>query len=225
MRSYSVIGLGEFGMSVARMLSDFQRDGIAAYDIDVRRVEMLKEFVAVAAALDATNKSALVGQGVDRDDVAIIAIGHDFEANTIATLNVKELGVKTVIARALSEEHGRILRQIGADRVIYPERDIAANLVQAVLVPNIVRFSRVTPEMGMAHVAIPKGYQDVPLGELGTSGKVRVIALIRQPAADAKPGTPPEVDDAPQAVTKVSGGDLLVLFGKNEEINQVAVSL
>jgi trk system potassium uptake protein len=225
MRSYSVIGLGEFGMSVARMLSDFQRDGIAAYDIDVRRVEMLKEFVAVAAALDATDKSALVGQGVDRDDVAIIAIGHDFRANTVATLNAKELGVKTVIARALSEEHGRILRQIGADRVIYPERDIAANLVQAVLVPNIVRFSRVTPDTGLAHITVPRGYAGVQLGELGTSGKVRVIALIRQPDPDAKPGTSPQVDSAPQAVTKVSVGDTLVVFGPNEEINQVAVSL
>jgi len=97
MRSYSVIGLGEFGMAVARMLADVQRDGISAYDSDPSRVEMIKEFVAVAATLDATDKSALVSQGVDRDDVSIVAIGNDFESNTLAAMNCKEIGVKLVI--------------------------------------------------------------------------------------------------------------------------------
>ncbi|HDP81246.1 MAG TPA: TrkA family potassium uptake protein, partial [Spirochaetes bacterium] len=82
MRSYSVIGLGDFGLSVARMLTDVQRDGVSAYDSDPVRVDLIKEFVAVAAVLDATDKAALVAQGVDRDDVVIIAIGSDFESNT-----------------------------------------------------------------------------------------------------------------------------------------------
>ncbi|MCK4594561.1 TrkA family potassium uptake protein, partial [bacterium] len=221
MRSYSVIGLGEFGMAVARMLADVQRDGISAYDSDITRVEMIKEFVAVAAALDATDKAALVAQGVDRDDVAIIAIGNDFTSNTLAAMNCKEIGVKLVISRALSEEHGRVLRKLGVDRVIYPERDIAANLVQAVLVPNITRFARVAPGIGLAHVQLPKGYKDVPLGELGTAGKVRVVAVLKHPPPDAKPGTPPTVDASPQAVTPVGQGDIIIVFGPNEEINQL----
>ncbi|MCD4733116.1 NAD-binding protein [bacterium] len=94
MRSYSIIGLGQFGMSVARMLADVQRDGIAAYDLDMRNVEAIKEFVAVAALLDATDKASLVSQGVDRDDVAIIAIGGNFQASTLATMNCKEIGVR-----------------------------------------------------------------------------------------------------------------------------------
>jgi len=225
MRSYSIIGLGQFGMSVARMLADVQRDGIAAYDLNMRNVEAIKEFVAVAALLDATDKASLVSQGVDRDDVAIIAIGGDFQASTLATMNCKEIGVRQVIARALSEEHGRVLRRVGADRVIYPERDRAANLVQAVLVPNVTRYARVAGGYGVAHIALPKGYVDVQLGELGTAGKVRVIAVLRHPPANAKPGTPPEVDQQPQAVTPVSGGDTIVVFGKNDEINQLSQSL
>ncbi len=224
MRSYSVIGLGEFGMAVARMLADVQRDGVSAYDADLTRVDLIKEFVAVAAALDATDKAALVAQGVDRDDVAIVAIGNDFESNTLAAMNCKEIGVKLVISRALSEEHGRVLRKIGIDRVIYPERDIAANLVQAVLVPNITRFARVAPGIGLAHVRLPKGYKDVALGELSTS-KVRIVAVLKNPPPDAKPGTPPIVDASPQAVTQVSQDDLIIIFGPNEEINQLALSL
>jgi trk system potassium uptake protein TrkA len=224
LRSYSVIGLGEFGMAVARMLADVQRDGVSAYDTDITRVDEIKEFVAVAAALDATDKAALVAQGVDRDDVAIVAIGNDFESNTLAAMNCKEIGVKLVISRALSEEHGRVLRKIGIDRVIYPERDIAANLVQAVLVPNITRFARVAPGIGLAHVRLPKGYKDVALGELSTS-KVRIVAVLKNPPPDAKPGTPPIVDASPQAVTQVSQDDLIIVFGPNEEINQLALSL
>ena len=224
MRSYSVIGLGEFGMAVARMLADVQRDGISAYDSDPARVESIKEFVAVAAVLDARDKSALVSQGVDRDDVSIIAIGHDFESNTLAAMNCKEIGVKLVISRALSEEHGRVLRKLGVDRVIYPERDIAANLVQAVLVPNITRFARVAPGVGLAHVRLPRGYKDVPLGELSTS-KVRVVAILKNPPAGSKPGTPPLVDTSPQAESQVSQDDLIIVFGPNEEINQLALSL
>jgi len=224
MRSYSVIGLGEFGMAVARMLADVQRDGISAYDSDPSRVEMIKEFVAVAATLDATDKSALVSQGVDRDDVSIVAIGNDFESNTLAAMNCKEIGVKLVISRALSEEHGRVLRKLGVDRVIYPERDIAANLVQAVLVPNITRFARVAPGVGLAHVRLPRGYKDVPLGELSTS-KVRVVAILKNPPPGSKPGTPPIVDASPQAESQVSQDDLIIVFGPNEEINQLALSL
>jgi len=224
MRSYSVIGLGEFGMAVARMLADVQRDGVSAYDTDITRVDEIKEFVAVAAALDATDKAALVAQGVDRDDVAIVAIGNNFESNTLAAMNCKEIGVKLVISRALSEEHGRVLRKIGIDRVIYPERDIAANLVQAVLVPNITRFARVAPGIGLAHVRLPRGYKDVALGELSTS-KVRIVAVLKNPPPDAKPGTPPIVDASPQAVTQVSQDDLIIVFGPNEEINQLALSL
>jgi len=225
MRSYSVIGLGEFGMAVARMLADVQRDGVSAYDTDITRVDVIKEFVAVAAALDATDRAALVAQGVDRDDVAIVAIGNDFESNTLAALNCKEIGVKLVISRALSEEHGRVLRKVGVDRVIYPERDIAANLVQAVLVPNITRFARVAPGVGLAHVRLPKGYKDVALGELGTEGKVRVVAVLKNPPPEAKPGTPPVVEASPQAVTQVSQDDIIIVFGPNEEINQLALSL
>jgi trk system potassium uptake protein TrkA len=224
LRSYSVIGLGEFGMAVARMLADVQRDGVSAYDTDITRVDEIKEFVAVAAALDATDKAALVAQGVDRDDVAIVAIGNDFESNTLAALNCKEIGVKLVISRALSEEHGRVLRKIGIDRVIYPERDIAANLVQAVLVPNITRFARVAPGVGLAHVRLPRGYKDVALGELSAT-KVRVVAVLKNPPPDAKPGTPPIVDASPQAVTQVSQDDIIIVFGPNDEINQLALSL
>ena len=225
MRSYSVIGLGDFGLSVARMLTDVQRDGVSAYDSDPVRVDLIKEFVAVAAVLDATDKAALVAQGVDRDDVVIIAIGSDFESNTLAAMNCKELGVKLVISRALSEEHGRVLRKLGVDRVLYPERDIAANLIPAVIVPNITRFARAAPGIGLAHISLPKGYRDVPLGELGTEGKVRVVAVLKNPPLDAKPGTPPLVDASPQAVTPVSQDDIIIVFGPNEEIHQLAQSL
>src|SRR4030042_454587 len=224
LRSQSVGGRGGFGMAVARMLADVQRDRVSASDTNLPRVDLIKEFVASAAALDATDKAALVAQGVDRDDVALWAIGNTFESNTLAAMNCKEIGVKLVISRALSEEHGRVLRKLGVDRVIYPERDIAANLVQAVLVPNITRFARVAPGIGLAHVRLPRGYKDVPLGELSAT-KVRVVAIIKNPPPGSKPSAQPLVDASPLAETQVSQDDLIIVFGPNEEINQLALSL
>ena len=127
MKRFVVIGLGRFGRRLARELTEAGHEIIA---IDTREalVERVRDEVALAVCLDATEPEALKSQGVDKVDAAVVAIGEDFEANALATATLKSLGVGRVISRASSDIQRRILDRIGADQVIFPEEEMAVRL-------------------------------------------------------------------------------------------------
>ena len=121
MESFAVIGLGRFGMMLARTLAKAGRE-VIAIDTDRDLVESIQNDVTVAVRLDATDERALKGQGVDKVSCAIVSIGESFEANVMATALLKTMGIKRVIARAATPMRQKILQHVGADEIISADR-------------------------------------------------------------------------------------------------------
>lgn len=126
-RSYAVIGLGQFGMTVALTLADAGCDVLAIDDRE-ENVQDIAEKVSYAVKADVKEPGILQSVGVQNVDVAVIAVAENMEASIIAAMQVKELGVPFVMAKAMNALHGRILEKIGADKVIYPEQSMESGL-------------------------------------------------------------------------------------------------
>ena len=120
-KSFAVIGLGQFGMTLAKELANADYDVLAIDDKD-ENIQEIADTVTYAVRADVREPGILKSLGVQNVDVAIIAVAENMEASITATMQVKDLGVPLVLAKAMNSLHGRILEKIGADQVIYPER-------------------------------------------------------------------------------------------------------
>jgi trk system potassium uptake protein TrkA len=129
MSHYAVIGLGKFGFNIAKGLAD-QGEMVMAIDNCDDRIREVNEFVSDAINLDSTDIKALKEAGVAECDVAIVSIGEHIESSILTVMALKEIGVETVIAKAITVVHGQILTKIGASKVIYPEMESAKKLVK-----------------------------------------------------------------------------------------------
>ena len=121
---FGVIGLGRFGFNVAKTLAEGGAEVIAC-DVDEEKVKAIAELVSQAFILDATDEKALKESGIANADVVIVSIGENIEASILVVVQLMELGVKEIIAKAVNPLHGRILERLGISRVIHPERDMS----------------------------------------------------------------------------------------------------
>lgn len=129
METYAVIGLGKFGFHVAKGLAQ-QGLSVIAADLDEDQVREINEFVQDAVILDSTDMRALREAGIANVDVAVVSIGENIEASILTVMALKELGVETVVAKAITTVHGQILSKLGAAKVIYPEMESAKKIVK-----------------------------------------------------------------------------------------------
>lgn len=129
MKSFAVIGQGKFGFHVAKGLAQ-QGLSVIVVDRDEEQLREISEYVADAVALDSTDIKALREAGIEQVDVAIVSIGENIEASILTVMALKELGVETVMAKAITVIHGQILSKLGASRVIYPEKETAKRVVK-----------------------------------------------------------------------------------------------
>lgn len=131
MKSYAVVGLGKFGFQIAKGLAE-QGLSVIAADNDAEKVKQIGDFVEDAVILDSTDAKALEDSGIAKADVVIVSIGENIEASTLTVMSLIDLGVKQVIAKAISVLHGKILTRLGAYKVIHPEREAAMRLVKTI---------------------------------------------------------------------------------------------
>lgn len=139
MKQFVVIGLGNFGYYLATRLYEKGHE-ILAIDKNSHLVQEIKENVNQAVVADATDRKALDPLGVSRMDAAVVCIGTDLSASILTTLNLIDMGIQKVYAKAVSESHGRILNKIGAMEVIFPEKDQAISLAERIHNPNILDY-------------------------------------------------------------------------------------
>ena len=139
-KSFAVIGLGQFGMTLAKELANADYDVLAIDDKD-ENIQEIADTVTYAVRADVREPGILKSLGVQNVDVAIIAVAENMEASITATMQVKDLGVPLVLAKAMNSLHGRILEKIGADQVIYPERSIASRCSRCSASQVLVRRS------------------------------------------------------------------------------------
>lgn len=219
----AVIGLGRFGMTLARTLGENGAE-VIAIDVDARLVDQVKDIVSTAVRLDSTDPDALSGQEVGKCDVVVVAIGENFEAALLTTVLVKQLGVPRVICRAQTAVHAEIYRQIGATDVIQPEMQAGAALGRSLASPHIDEVVPLAEGYSLIELHAPRAFLDKTLAGLNLRAKYQVnlvaIKRTRQVASGGR-NVEEELLSVPTPNDVIKPGDILVLVGSNDALNRL----
>jgi trk system potassium uptake protein len=204
-----VVGLGRFGSAAARELQLLGHE-VLAVDAGESAVNEIASDVTHAVQADATNEETLRSLGAGHMDTAIVAMSSSSEASIFATMVLKRLGVPTVVAKARDGLHGAILERVGADRVVYPEREAGIDVAHTLRIPQALDYIDLGPGFGVAKIVVPDTIVGRTLRELDLGARVKAsaIALRRGDAVTVNPHR----DEI------LRRGDQLVLIGRDEEL-------
>ncbi|MGO5075082.1 potassium channel family protein [Clostridium sporogenes] len=213
-KQFVVIGLGRFGTSVAKTLYTLGND-VLAIDSSEDIVQSISDGVTHSVQIDATDENSLRALGIRNFDVAVITIGSDIQSSTMATLLVKEMGVKYIIAKANTEIHAKVLYKIGADRVVFPERDMGVRVAHNLVSTNILDYIELSPNYSIAEIVTPKLWHGKTLNELNIRANygINVVALKRGE----------EINVSPVAEDTIEAGDIIVAIGSEEDLTKVEI--
>ncbi|MDP8233506.1 MAG: TrkA family potassium uptake protein [Candidatus Saelkia tenebricola] len=213
MRQYAVIGLGKFGQSVAFTLAE-NEEQVIGIDSAEEVIKDLADKLTNVVQADARNEKTLKTLGITDVDAAIVSVGGDFEASVLITLALKGLGVKEIVVKANSESQVQVLEKIGATRVIQPERDIGVRLAKSLVSPRIIDHIELSSDYSLLEMAPPKDFIGKSLKALDVRAQygINVIAVKHEHG---------EIDIAPAAGHVIKEGDLLIVIGKNKDIDKV----
>ncbi|MEA1912360.1 MAG: TrkA family potassium uptake protein [candidate division WOR-3 bacterium] len=216
---FVVVGLGTFGRTVARELIK-RGCQITAIDKDEKVVEEASEFAIDVTIADVRDKKPLEEAGASSADVAIVSIGEDLEASFLATLHLKELGVPWIVTKASSASQGEILKKIGADRVIYPEEEMAQKLAEQLLNPNIINYLQLNDEVGILESQTPDSFiGKTPRGlSLRNKYKLNLIAIKRK--TEKKGEEVEELLEVPSPDEEIKEGDVLLVIGDRKSLER-----
>lgn len=208
-RQFAVIGLGRFGSSLARELVrlDYEVLGIDKCEAIIND---MKEELTHAVVADATDEDALRALGVRNFDCAVVAIGDDIQASVMAAILLKDLGVRQVIAKAITELHGKVLERIGVDRVVFPERDMGVRVAHQLASPNLLDYIGLSREYTIAELAVPKRLAGRTIRELDLRRRFgcSVVAINKRGGVVITPSPDDVVEEK----------DVMVVIGKNEQV-------
>lgn len=210
-KQFVVIGLGRFGSSVAKTLYSLGNE-VLAIDKDEETVQNISDFVTHAVQADATDESTIRSLGIRNFDVAVVTIGSDIQSSVMVTLLLKELGIKYVIAKAHNDLHAKVLYKIGADRVVFPERDMGVRVAHNLCTSNILDFIELSPDYNIIELTAIEEWHNKSLRELDMRNEYgfNVMAIKRDNEIDVSPGA----DDV------IKPGDVLVVISTNENIRK-----
>ena len=178
MGQYIVIGAGNFGSNLAISLCELGHE-VLIMDRDKKPIDRIKDKVTHAVIADATDRDVLEEFVKGNIDAVIVGLGENMEGNILITLHLRDMNVKKIISKAISEEHGKILRAIGATDVVFPERDVAIRMAKELTDPNLIEHIPLAPEYSIATIASPDKFVGKTLKELQMRNKygIEVIAI------------------------------------------------
>lgn len=210
-RQSMVIGLGQFGMSLARALSR-QGSEVLAVDIDPKNIAEIAPYVADAVVMDAMDSEALTALAPERRDTCVCAIGDENrEGSIIVTALLKQLGAKRIVSRATDTLHARILLLVGAHQIVHPERDVGERLAVQLAWHNVVNVLPLGGELVMTEVKAPQAFRGQTLASLDLQRRFRVtVCAIRSDddaSADARIPDPHRAIGADDILMLVSTAD------------------
>lgn len=211
-KQFVVFGMGRFGMSVATTLSEAGYD-VMAVDTSEEAIQEVSPLVTHAVQADATDTDTLKSLGVRNFDVAVVAIGRDIQSSIMVTLLLKEIGVAYVVAKASSDLHEKVLRKLGADRVISPEHDMGIRIAMNLMSGNIMDYIQLSPEHSVVEIITLAEWEDKTLKEINIRAKygINIIAIEREG----------EITITPEANFRLQKNDVLVVIGSNQQIQDL----
>ncbi|MEW6323716.1 MAG: TrkA family potassium uptake protein [Acidobacteriota bacterium] len=217
-RSFAVIGLGRFGSAVALTLSELGHD-VIGIDGDEGRVRDLADHVSLAVELDATDERALRAAGIQDVDVAIVSIGENIEASLLVVTILREMGIRQVVAKAVTPLHGRILEKLGVARVVFPEREMAIRVAHSLVVPNVLDYIELSREFSIVEIPAPAQFVGKTLRDIGLRARFGLTTIAIKRRGRTGEGDVTHIAPGPDDV--IQQGDTLSLVGSNERLAQL----
>lgn len=215
-KQYCVIGLGRFGSSISKELMKLGYE-VLGIDINEERVHEMTGVLTHTVVADCTDDEVLRSLGIRNFDCVVVAIGNDIQASILTTIVAKDAGVNKVVAKAITELHGKVLEKVGADRVVYPERDMGIRVAHQLVSPNLLDYIELSDEYTIAELSVPSKLDGLTLQGLNARAKYgcSIVAINKKT----------EIIVAPTAHDTLAEGDLMVLIGTNEEIERFEEAL
>lgn len=213
METFVVIGLGRFGSAVAEKLCQAGHQ-VLAVDTDEAVVQRMADKVTQAVAGDCQELDVLRALGVQDMHCAVVAFSNDIGKSILVTLNLKELGVPRVICKARTAAHEELLRRIGADQVIFPERESGWNLAQALSNREILHYTALDEDYGIVKLEVPEVWVGKTIGQLDIRRRYQVNIIAVQRSGEA-------VQHAPSHTHEFTPGELIFSLGRNEDNDRV----
>ena len=211
-KQFVIIGLGRFGSSIAKTLYSLGND-VLAIDKDEDIVQEIADSVTHAVQLDATDENALRSLGIRNFDVAVVTIGDNIQSSIMATLLIKELGVKYIIAKGHSDLHAKVLYKIGANRVVLPEKDMGVRVAHNLVSSNILDYIELSEDYSVMEIQVLEEWAGSTLKELKLRSKygINVMAIKRGD----------EVNLSPSADDIIEENDIIVSIGSAEDLSRL----
>lgn len=215
-QQFAVIGLGRFGRAVASTLQQQGYDVLCVDADEAKVAQVLTDRIAThARQLDSTQPAALQEAGIFEQDTVIVAIGNYVQESIITTLNVKEGGVPHVVAKASSEIHVKLLKKVGADRVVFPEHEMGCELARTLTKPGIIERFELDPEHSIVELLVPEAFDGKTIAELKLRScyGLNVLAI----------GQNGKLDMNPMPATRLQKGAAMVVIGSSQNINRLPI--
>ena len=214
MKRFAVIGLGNFGFHAAKALYE-EGNEVLAMDTDRSRVQSIDPYSTEAMVIDATDKEALKSLSLEEMDAVIVSTGTKISNSILICLYLQESGVKKILAKALDDDHAKILKRMGATEIIHPERDMAIRVSRNLSRPNVLDFIPLAEEFDMIQVGAPKDFIGKSLVDLNLRARynVHIIAI--------KEVVPENFILVPAASYVIKDSDILVMLGRSVDIRKI----
>jgi trk system potassium uptake protein TrkA len=207
---------------MATTLAELGQD-VVGVDGNADRVRALADTITHAVELDATDERALRAVGIQDVDVAVVSIGENIESSLLVVMQLHELGVRTIVAKAVTPLHGRILEKLGVSRIIFPEREMAVRIAHGLVMPNVIDYIELSRDFSIVELPAPPVFVGRTLRQLELRPKygLTLIAIKRR----STPTGPEATNIAPAADEVIRPNDVLSLLGSNERLNALEVML
>lgn len=212
-KTVAILGLGRFGGTLAKELESLNQE-VLGVDIDEELVQKHSNYLTHTVIADVSDMEVLKSLSLNQFDTVVVSIADDIRTSLMTTMLLKELNISHIIAKAKDSLHGKMLEKIGADVVIYPERDMALRLAQQVIRENVVDYLKIAPDVGLVELEVPEMLIGVPLkdSKLRESYNLSVVAV--------KVGD--EVEVPPNPTRPLTALDKLLIIGHDEDIYRLS---
>lgn len=222
MQRIAVLGLGRFGMNLARIL-EANRVEVIAVDRNHRLVDEVKDDVTLAISMDSIDEDALRSHEIHQADVCVVAIGENFEASLLTATALKKLGAKYVIVRAQTATHAEIFRRLGADEVIQPETEAGRQLARRLANPRLEDLIELSEDFAIIELRAPVAFHGKTLEQLALRSKYRVnLVGVKRLVEPKEEGEQPKYSIfAPQPGYTIHPDELLLLVGSDKALKSL----
>ena len=211
-KQFLVLGLGSFGNSVAKTICDLGHE-VLAVDGDAEKVERATEFATQAVQANIIDESTLKSMGIRNFDACVVAIGEDLKASILVCMMLKDLDAKYIIAKANDNIHAKVLRQLGVDRVVFPERDTGIRVANTMVTKNVLDLMDLQDDYRVAEIHVPEEWCGKTIVDVDVRKKYKINVLAINREDDFIVSPPP--------ATTFKNNDNIIVLGKSEDIEDL----